>query len=359
MSLDSLSQSLSTLELEAKERALLLRNEQLDKRRDEIVERAEKLLNDQKLFLAEDVVANVSDDISSGDDIEEPLTTLPVAVEKGSSIMTPTETEEEEERPRRVIPQKVKSSSLRKKGGEQKESDILDDHNNDGIDGTVTVGDLEMESLLLGGSTIGKDAELRLQRARCKAMEKKLDDLVSMQGERERTVSEQQKVIKELEGRLKAVERERDGMNRKLSAEKKQNSDLLKRCKRLEAESYSVSSDLKEFKKEQKTKTESMRNAHIRLNRALEDAEKYRTLWIQHQDENRNRSEIHNEELVELKKENRVLIKQKNELLAAFRKQLKLIDVLKKQRLHLEAAKVLQFNETTFAKALDIGQEVK
>merc|ERR1711972_520186 len=100
---------------------------------------------------------------------------------------------------------------------------------------------------------------------------------------------------------------------------------------------------------------ESMRNAHIRLNRALEDAEKYRTLWVQHQDENRNRIDIHNKELVDVKKENRILIKQKNELLAAFRKQLKLIDILKKQRVHLEAAKVLQFTESTFAKALDIG----
>merc|ERR1712025_880633 len=98
-----------------------------------------------------------------------------------------------------------------------------------------------------------------------------------------------------------------------------------------------------EFKKGQKAKSESMRNAHLRLNRALEDAEKWRTLYVRHKDDHRSHSEVHSQEVVELKKENRVLIKHKNELLAAFRKQLKLIDILKKQRVHLEAAKVLQF----------------
>merc|ERR1712099_133376 len=79
-----------------------------------------------------------------------------------------------------------------------------------------------------------------------------MDELVAMKNDNERRVTEQQKVIKELELRLKAVERERDGNSKKLFSEKKQNSDLLKRCKRLEAESYSVSSDLKEFQKEQR-----------------------------------------------------------------------------------------------------------
>merc|ERR1712154_513197 len=137
----------------------------------------------------------------------------------------------------------------------------------------------ETESLILGGTTIAKDAELRLQIARCKAMQSQIDELLERQRDKERTVTEQQRTIKELEGRLKAAERERDTANRKLNVEKKQSVDLVKRCKRLEAESHSVSSDLREFKKGQKAKSESMRNAHLRLNRALEDAEKWRTLY--------------------------------------------------------------------------------
>merc|ERR1712013_236896 len=151
-----------------------------------------------------------------------------------------------------------------------------------------------------------------------------------------------------------AHEREKE-----IAAEKKQSVDLVKKCKRMEHETHSVKSDLKDFKREQKSKTDSMRNSHIRLDRALEDAEKYKNLLARYKNENKNSSELFNADMANLKKENRVLIKQKNELLSAFKKQLKLIDILKKQKIHLESAKVLQFTESQFIKTLDIGQNIR
>lgn len=309
-------------------------------------------------FLSEGIELSASDSVSSADDVamEKERSAVPRTVSQREPSEHGQE-EEDEERPRSVIPQKVRATAVSKQCAQRKSAETK--QRGDVGAEAVTVSDLETECLILGGTTIGKEAELRLQMARCKAMESRIGELLERERERERTVTEQQRAIKELEGRLKAAERERDGANRKLNVEKKQSVDLVKRCKRLEAESHSVSSDLREFKKGQKAKSESMRNAHIRLNRALEDAEKWRNLYVRHKDDHRNHSEVHNQELVELKKENRVLIKHKNELLAAFRKQLKLIDILKKQKVHLEAAKVLQFAENTFAKALDIGHDAK
>lgn len=43
------------------------------------------------------------------------------------------------------------------------------------------------------------------------------------------------------------------------------------------------------------------------------------------------------------------------ELVAAFKKQMKLVDVLKKQKIHMEAARMLQFAEEDFVKTLDAG----
>lgn len=55
---------------------------------------------------------------------------------------------------------------------------------------------------------------------------------------------------------------------------------------------------------------------------------------------------------------NKHLEKQKIELLHAFKKQLKLIDILRRQRFHLEAGQIFQYTQQEFMKALELGDKL-
>ena len=92
----------------------------------------------------------------------------------------------------------------------------------------------------------------------------------------------------------------------------------------------------------------------IRLGRALDELERQRELVKQLKSqlaESDGTDKRNHRGLVDTI---RRLEKQRSELIVAFRKQLKLIDVLKRQKMHMEAAKLLSFTEEEFRKCIDL-----
>ena len=59
-----------------------------------------------------------------------------------------------------------------------------------------------------------------------------------------------------------------------------------------------------------------------------------------------------------LQQENKILEKQRNELLLGFKKQLKLVDILKRERTHLEAAQLFHYTQNEFMKTLELGKNI-
>ena len=93
----------------------------------------------------------------------------------------------------------------------------------------------------------------------------------------------------------------------------------------------------------------------VRLNRALEEMEKLKSEVTKAKSSSKESQQEEKKRLDSLLAENRKLEKQKSDLIQGFRKQARLIDVLKRQKMHLEAAKMLQFTEEEFVKALEWG----
>uniref|UniRef100_A0A8C6Y4S9 Testis expressed 9 n=1 Tax=Naja naja TaxID=35670 RepID=A0A8C6Y4S9_NAJNA len=113
--------------------------------------------------------------------------------------------------------------------------------------------------------------------------------------------------------------------------------------------------ELENLKRAQKQAAATQSTTDIRLNRALEEAEKYKMELNKLKQSNKDVVNQEHKKLEELKIENKRLEKQKEELVAGFKKQLKLIDILKRQKMHIESAKMLSFTEEEFMKALDWG----
>ena len=94
------------------------------------------------------------------------------------------------------------------------------------------------------------------------------------------------------------------------------------------------------------------------MNRALEELEKMRMQLREARMNEQGKSEGTRRDMEKLVDDNRKLERQRNELMAAFKKQMKLIEILKRQKMHIESAKLLAFTEDEFIKVLELGDKV-
>ncbi len=116
----------------------------------------------------------------------------------------------------------------------------------------------------------------------------------------------------------------------------------------MQREASSASREHKSRKAEQETKD-------AKLNRALEEIDRLKAQLKSEELNFRETIEASKQEKERLVSDNRRLSKHRADIVNAFKKQMKLIDVLKRQKLHLEAAKMLSFTEEEFAKTLEYG----
>ncbi|XP_074150703.1 testis-expressed protein 9 isoform X3 [Sminthopsis crassicaudata] len=170
--------------------------------------------------------------------------------------------------------------------------------------------------------------------------------------------------VRNLKASLKDINEDRVRMERTINIQQSQiekyktlSEEANKKCDGFQQQLTAVEKELDNRKKLQKQASSSQSAIEVRLNRALEDVEKYKLELNKIKQNNKDLANEEYKKIEELKTENRKLEKQKGELMTGFKKQLKLIDILKRQKMHIEAAKMLSFTEEEFMKALEWGNK--
>ncbi|CAM9370359.1 unnamed protein product [Choristocarpus tenellus] len=200
---------------------------------------------------------------------------------------------------------------------------------------------------------IGAEATTRFLKAKLGGCQAQLEDVhaahrasqqetvqlrqqVAMEQEEKRRVSRQlQQLQQTVERDQKAMAKEEGGV----SALKKKISDL--------EQELSVASRLA---KQAETDKKSL---EVRLHRSVEEVARQKAALADARGQQKEAGQGQRMEAQRLEGQCQRLERQKLELLSAFKKQLKLIDVLKRQKFHVEAARLLAFTEEEFVKTLD------
>ncbi|XP_052569986.1 testis-expressed protein 9 isoform X6 [Peromyscus californicus insignis] len=202
---------------------------------------------------------------------------------------------------------------------------------------------------------IGTEAQIRFLKAKLNVMQEELDSVVCECSKKEDEIQDLKSKVKHFEE--DCVRQQQTITSQQSQVEKYKNlfEEANKKCDGLQQQLSSVERELENKRRLQKQAATSQSATEVRLNRALEEAEKYKVELSKLRQSNKDIANEDHQKIEVLKSENKRLERQKGELMIGFKKQLKLIDILKRQKMHIEAAKMLSFSEEEFMKALEWG----
>ncbi|GMH72828.1 hypothetical protein TrRE_jg8254 [Triparma retinervis] len=202
---------------------------------------------------------------------------------------------------------------------------------------------------------IGTSAQLRFQKARIKSLTVQLQEQVNLKGIAEKSLSGLQKKFKAQSEDAKRMHKSIADLT---SSNAKMKGEGERAKKDVDAYKREISALKKEVMQERKEKQQGEKEhkaREIRLSRALEECEKFKKTLLDATSETQGMGSDYRKDKEKLRSQVRALERQRGELLAAFKKQCKLIEVMKRQKVHTEAAKLLEFTEEEFVKVLDWG----
>ena len=216
---------------------------------------------------------------------------------------------------------------------------------NHGLEGDV--------ALLDAAAEMGSEAQIRFLKAKLRVLQEEMNN----QTEQKRNDAEESRKLK-MELKEARVECDRSRKNFNLQQMHIQKLKTAFEEEKKKSESYinqlhHVLKELDSLKREQKQNATSYNATEVRLNRANEEIDKLKAQLQIQKNVDKESTSREQREAEKLQMENKRLERLRYDTLAVMKKQQKLIGILKRQILHIEAAKLLSFTEDEFVKALD------
>jgi len=214
------------------------------------------------------------------------------------------------------------------------------------------------ESAAVLDEGVGAEAQLRYQKATLQVMETELAKAREQAASKASRLQAAEAQLKEAHQYRAKLERSEKGVQASLERERAAASEQRLRADTLERELSLLRKESDEQGKGQRNALGELRGKDVRLNRALEELERYRSQLREMREARDGQGHDARSDAQRLAAENARLRKRQADLILAFKKQAKLIDVLKRQKLHVEAARMLAFTEEEFSRTLELGEQM-
>ncbi|GAB4821196.1 hypothetical protein N2152v2_008242 [Parachlorella kessleri] len=200
-------------------------------------------------------------------------------------------------------------------------------------------------------------AALRLYKARVSALQSEVASLQTQLKDKDKRLDASEKGLRQLQTEKAAWQKQQKALETQVDKLRQATEEATAKLREKENAVRELGRDRQNTLQERRQTDAEMKARNARLGHALTELERYKKLLEQAKAQHAAAGdEVSREDYSKVVAEAKRLEQQKLELVLAFRKAMKLVDVLKRQKLHLEAAALLDISGKELMQAMELGK---